>query len=185
MVYQVDLEKQAIDPFDPGHNYAWTNTYLIGVVADEDAQRMMLALADIESGVLPIDTSIRFGCWRPRIGGPVPGDVQTLGISGQMPAPAAYQPFANTARVLGYSGRKLVWYKRWRGPLRDVDMSGTMLSSDYYNLLQTSYIDRLRHEIPLVTRSGQLIESWRVDPRVTLWQRRDGSRRNVQSVLAG
>lgn len=183
--YQIDLEKQAIDPLDPGHNYAWTNAYLVSCTADEDAQRMMLILADIESGILPIDTNIRFGCWRPHVGGPVPSDVQVLGINGQMPAPAAYQPFANTARIMGYSGRKLVWYKRWRGPLRDVDMSGLMLASDYYDLLHTAYIDRIRTEVPLVTRSGELITQWAVDPRITLWQRRDGSARNVRSVLAG
>lgn len=184
-VYQIDLEKQAIDPFNLGHNYAWTNAYLVNCAADEDAQRIMLRLADIEAGILPIDTSIRFGCWRPHVGGPVPADVQVLGIHGVMPAPAAYQPFANTARIVGYSGKRLVWYKRWRGPLRDIDMSGQLLASDYYALLGTAYVDRLRAEVPLVTRSGQLITSWFVDPRVTMWQRRDGSLRNIQSVLAG
>lgn len=184
-VYQIDLEKQALDPADIGHNYAWTNAYLVRCVADEDAQRMMLDLADIEAGILPIDTSIRFACWRRHIGGPVPTDIQFLGISGALPAPTNYQPFTNTARIMGYSGRRLVWYKRWRGPLRDVDMSGELLASDYYALLHSAYIDRLRAEIPLVTRSGQLITNWSVDPRITMWQRRDGSRRNVRSVLAG
>jgi len=184
-IYQIDLEKQALDPFDIGHNYAWTNAYLIDVPSDEDAQIKLLELIEIEAAVLPVDTNIRFACWRQGIGGPVPADVQFIGRNGDLPSPTAYQPFANTARIVGYSGRKLVWYKRWRGPLRDVDMTGQLLTNDYYELLLGTYVERLRTGIPLVTRSGGLITRMEVNPRITLWQRRDGSRRNIQSVLAG
>lgn len=183
--YQLDLEKQALDPRDIGHNYAWTNTYLIDVPLDVDAQVFLLRLIEIEAGILPIDTSIRFACWRRGIGGEVPAGVQFIGRAGDLAAGTEYQPFANTARISGYSARKLVWYKRWRGPLRDIDMSGELLTSDYFELLNTAYVERLRHEIPLVTRSGGLITRWEVNPRITLWQRRDGTERNIRSVLAG
>lgn len=184
-IYQLDTEKQALDPLSIGHNYAWTNTYLIGVPNDADAQLHLLRLIEIEAGILPIDTSIRYACWRRGIGGEVPAGVQFIGRSGDLPASTSYQPFANTARIAAYSGKKLVWYKRWRGPLRDIDMSGELLTSDYFELLTTSYVERLRHEIPLVTRSSGLITRWEVNPKITLWQRRDGSERNIRSVLAG
>lgn len=183
-VYQFDLEKQHLAP-EGGHNYAWTNVYLVDCASDGDAEYRLLHLVEIEAGILPIDTSIRFVCWRQGIGGPVPSGIQLIGRHGDLPAGSAYQPFSNTARVTGYSGRRLAWYKRWRGPLRDIDMTGGLLSNDYHALLTTAYVDRLRSEVPLVTRSGERISTWSVDPRIMLWQRRDGSDRNIRSVLAG
>lgn len=184
-VYQIDTEKQALDPSDPGHNYAWTNSYLLNCGGDEDAQVRMLHLIDIESAILPEDTNIRFACWRQGIGGPVPAGVQFIGVSGLLPGTGVYMPFSCTARILGYSGRKLVWYKRWRGPLRDIDMDGELLTSAYLTALGSDYVAELRAGIPLLTRSNELITHWVVDPYVRMWQRRDGTRRNVRSVLAG
>jgi len=184
-VYQLDTEKQAYDVYSFGHNYAWTNTYLIESPNDLSAQKLLEQLIDIEIATLPEDTNIRFACWRHGIGGPIPAGVQFIGLNGLLPSTGVYMPWANTARILGYSGRKLVWFKRWRGPLRDVDMSGELLSGSYYAALGNDYVYPLRTSLPLVTRSGELLTHWVVDPYVRMWQRRDGTTRNVRSVLAG
>jgi len=183
--YQLDTEKQIYDYYEPGHNYAWTNTYLIDVPSDADAQLWLMRLIGVEAAVLPEDTSIRFACWRRGIGGPVPAGVQFIGQSGLLPSPYVYMPFPCTARISGYSGSRLVWYKRWRGPLRDTDMTGELLTSDYVALLNTAYVAALAGGFPLITRSGARISHWYVDPRVMLWQMRDGTERTRRSVLAG
>jgi hypothetical protein len=185
VIYQIDLEKQHLDYLDIGHNYAWTNVYYVDVAGDDAAVEAMNLLADIESGVLPETTNIRFGCWRRGIGGAVPGTVQVLGVNGQLPVTGPERVFGDTALIVAYSGRRRVWYKRWRGPLRAEDVDGLVLSDTYHALLISAYINRLQSETRLVTRSGAGITSWWVFPRIAMWQRRDGSQRNVRSVLAG
>lgn len=184
MIYQIDLEKQHLAP-EGGHNYAWTNVYLVDVGGPAAAQDALLAIAAIEQAVLPLDTSIRFACWRPGIGGPVPAGVQILGYAGALTPSASYRAFYDTARIVGRHGGRLVWYKRWRGPLRSVDVTGELLTSDYLALLGSAYIEPMLATIPLVTRSGRGISTVSVDPRVAMWQRRDGTERNIRSVLAG
>jgi len=184
MIYQVDTEKQHLVT-GAGHNYAWTNCYLVECSGDEDAQHCMMTIIDIEANILPIDTSIRFACWRPGIGGPVPAGVQLIGQAGRLAAPTAYRGWFDTVRINGYGGRRLLWYKRWRGPLRDIDATGELLTNTYRTLVTEQYVRPLRHTVPLVTRSGGAVDVWYVDPRVAMWQRRDGTERNIRSVLAG
>lgn len=184
MIYQVDLEKQHLAP-EGGHNYAWTNVYLVDVGDDAQAQNTMLAIAAIEQAVLPLDTSIRFACWRPGIGGPIPDGVQILGYAGALTPSGSYRAFYDTARIVGRNAGRLVWYKRWRGPLRSIDVTGGLLAGDYVSLLGSAYVEPMLSTIPLVTRSGRSISTVSVDPRVAMWQRRDGTERNIRSVLAG
>lgn len=183
-VYQIDTEKQHLAP-EGGHNYAWTNVYLVEAFDDSQAQAHMLSIIAIEASVLPIDTSIRFACWRPGVGGPVPAGVQLIGQSGLLSAGTSYRAFYDTTRIVGRSDGRIVWYKRWRGPFRDVDVTGDLLTADYAELLASSYVAALMAEIPLLTRSGRSIDHVIIDPRVAMWQRRDGSERNIRSVLAG
>lgn len=183
-IYQIDLEKQHLAP-EGGHNYAWTNCYLVDASSAGEANDLLLALVEIEAAIAPIDTSIRFGCWRPGIGGPVPAGVQVIGRSGDLPATSDYLPMPNTARIEGLGEGGIVWYKRWRGPMRTEDASGGMLSASYISLIGTNYIAPMMADIPLITRSGKLIRSMWVVPRVSMWQRRDGTTRRVRSVLAG
>jgi hypothetical protein len=184
VTYQIDLEKQHLSP-EGGHNYAWTNCYLVDASSDNEASDLVLALAEIEASIMPIDTSIRFVCWRRGIGGPIPEGVTLLGRSGDLAAPDGYQPITNAARIEGLGDGGVVWYKRWRGPLRVGDATGIMLTADYISLLGTNYIMPLMADIPLVTRSGKLIRSMWVRPTVAMWQRRDGTIRRLRSVLAG
>lgn len=182
--YQIDLEKQHLAP-EGGHNYAWTNCYLVDAASGDAASDLVLALAEIEASITPVDTSIRFVCWRRGIGGPIPEGVTILGRSGDLSAEDGYMPMTNTARVEGFGDGGVVWYKRWRGPLRVGDATGGLLTGDYISLIGTNYIGPLMADIPLITRSGKLIRSMRVRPTVAMWQRRDGTTRRLRSVLAG
>jgi hypothetical protein len=182
--YQIDTEKQTLAP-EGGHNYAWTNVYLVDCASDADARDCMLTIANIEIAALPTWTSIRFGCWRPGIGGPVPDTVEFIAVSGLLESePGDFLPLANTTRIIGRAGGRLVWFKRWRGPLRASDVTGGLLTSEYQAIVGGMVSDLLA-AVPLVTRSGLSITSVVVDSRVALWQRRDGTTRNIRSVLAG
>jgi hypothetical protein len=184
-VYQIDTEKQTFSPHG-GHNYAWTNVYLVDVADDAAAHAAMLTIAGVEIEALPDWTSIRFACWRPGIGGPVPEDnVEILGYAGLLESdPQHFWPLANTARILGWDGGKLVWFKRWRGPFRLDDVSGGLLTAEYRTILEGMVTDLLA-AVPMVTRSGRPISTWAVDSRISLWQVRDGTERERRSVLAG
>jgi hypothetical protein len=183
-VYQIDLEKQHIAP-EGGHNYAWTNTYLVYAASGAEAENLLLALVEIEASIMPVDTNIRFGTWRLGIGGPVPPVDGVIGRSGDLAAPDGYLPMTQSARIEGYGEGGLLWYKRWRGPLRVGDATGDMLTGSYISLLGSSYVVALQEQIPLATRRGKLLWSMRVVPRVAMWQRRDGTTRRIRSVLAG
>lgn len=182
--YQIDLEKQHLAP-EGGHNYAWSNCYLVNAASLSQAGDIRDALAEIEAAIMPVDTQIRFTTVRSGIGGPIPGDVPVLGRFGDLAAPDGYVPMHNTARIIGLGAGRVIWYKRWRGPLRVGDVSGVLLTGDYQALLMSSYIAPLLSSIPLVTRSGERIRAMHVIPTIAMWQRRDGTTRRLRSVLAG
>ena len=183
-IWQIDTEKQHFAP-EGGHNYAWTNVYLVNAGSEEEAKAVRDLIMDLEINALPLDTTIRFATVREGLGGPNPFTFEFIGLNGLLEPETGYLPFYETARILGYGGGKLVWYKRWRGPMRvGQDAAGGLLTGTYFTTLNT-FAAALWTDIPLVTRSGVPVDTLVVDPRVASWQRRDGSRRNVQSVLAG
>jgi hypothetical protein len=181
-IWQLDTEKQAYR-VGYGYSYTWTNSYIVDARDEADATLMVRELAHQEAMVMPNGSAVVWAKVRPGIDGPAPADVIDVGEEGHRGSYHFNMQLLNTARMVGYSGARLVWYKRWRGPLLEEDFTGEVLTDDFRTLLQSSLLTWLIEELHVRTRSGLPITSYYVDPLVWGWQMRDGRNRRRKSVL--
>lgn len=107
--------------------------------------------------------------------------VTSLGDHGLLAAGESWSIF-NTVRMTFLSGGRAVGYKRWRVPLRDIDIVDGMLSPTMYNLFNTTIGPGLI-TARICSRNGEPIDQVVVSPRVHEWQWRHGTKRRNRHVI--
>ena len=91
--------------------------------------------------------------------------------------PASDTPITNCVLVWLYSRGRKVGYKRYRVPVPASGMSGGLLTSDFIAHYYTNGpVNELLDGL-ICSRSGEVIDNAIVDPRVSMWQIRHGTKR--------
>jgi hypothetical protein len=179
---QYDQEFQIPIPFGSGFYY-WTHTWIYDLdnppVGDTS---LGVIISTSHLGMLSNVRDERFQKTQPPYSGTPyakfvnPGHPHAL-----IPAGEAWSLF-DTIRLSFFSSGKWVGYKRWRVPLRDIDITDGKLSSFMLGHFQGTIVPGLLHA-RICSRDGLPIDQIDVSPLVHQWQWRHGSKRRTRHVI--
>jgi hypothetical protein len=182
LLEQLDIEYRIPIPFDTGFYY-WTHSWIYDL---DNPPPFTTSLARIQEvshlGILSNVIDSRMQKTQPPYSGTpylkfeVPGHPHSL-----LPVGESWSLF-NTIRLSFYSSGVLVGYKRWRVPLRDIDITDGKLSSSIYGHFTGTIATGLL-SAKICSRAGLPIDQVEVSPLVHQWQWRHGSKRRTRHVI--
>jgi len=162
--------------------YYWTHSWIydldnppIGITSLQQIYGMH------HLGTLSNVRPIRQQRTRPPYSGTPYFKIEGLGDAGLQAAGESWSIF-NTVRMTFYADGKAVGYKRWRVPLRDIDIVDGVLSPTMFNLFHTTIAPGLL-TARICSRNGLPIDHIEVSPRVHEWQWRHGTKRRNRHVI--
>jgi hypothetical protein len=179
---QADIEFRIPMSFMPDGFYYWTHTWIydldnppVGITSLQQISVMQ------HNGTLSNVQPIRLQRTTPPYSGVPFSKIVSFGDHGLLAVGESWSIF-NTVRLSFWAGGKFVGYKRWRVPLRDIDIVDGKLSADIYNLFNSTIGPGLL-VAKICSRDGTPIDAVTVSPLVHMWQWRHGTKRRTGHVI--
>lgn len=181
-IYRADMQQKISTPLVSTGVYYWTNVYYFSATTPAEFDFAVDRCGEVQSRAFCLDvTSDRI-----LVTNVATGAVIQHGTFHWVPLnilPDSDMPITNGVIVWLYSDGAKVGYKRYRVPVpKDGQDNGILSNSfvSYYN--DDGPINFLKSGV-FCTKGGSVIDNAVLDPRVSMWQIRHGSKRSIRRAV--
>lgn len=181
-IYRVDLQQKISTPLVATGVYYWTNVYYFSADNPTEFDHGRDQCAEAQSRAFCSDVSSD----RILITIADTGTIVQHGNFHWVPfgfLPASDMPITNCVLVWLYANGRRVGYKRYRVPVPKAAQENGLLTQDFIDNYYTSGPVNVLPGDRICTRSGEIIDNAIVDPRVSMWQLRHGTKRSERRAV--
>lgn len=181
-IYKVDISKRVAWSMSTTGYYNWTNVYYFNAPTPGD-------YVDALDIIIPADRDLHLnvvdqGVYRvTRLSDNVVVEEDLIYSAHNTHLPGDFLTLTNTLRATGRCADGSLYYKRYRVPLRAVDMASPSELTPSAMTLFGILVKRARIGGYLCSRSGSPVERIDLLPGIFQWQWRDGTKRRSRPVL--